>query len=90
MLNACCDGVGITLSELCPVCMGVVCADCAVFVDPETRMPTLPSKLLSQGITSGFLAHRLCVPVKGHWLVSCVPRDDVPLMVDIVKNHPLF
>lgn len=75
-----------SLDEACSVCEQLVCPDCAVFVDPASKLPTRPSLLMSKGAKSDFLAHRICLLGKDTRLFPCVYTKDVPLMVRIIKG----
>lgn len=74
------------LAEACPLCERLVCQDCAIFIDPESRRPARPSQLLAKGHRKGLLAHRLCLDPDEASLIPCVYAKDIGTLLRILKG----
>ena len=75
-----------SLDEACHVCEQYVCQDCATFIDPDTKQPTRPSRLLARRVHKNFLAHQGCTASER--AMPCIHNQDIPLMIQILKGQP--
>ena len=78
------------LNENCPYCERAICQDCAIFIDPESQLPTRPSFLMAKGYRQGVLAHRACLDPEEASLIPCVYSKDISILLRIIKGPQLI
>jgi hypothetical protein len=74
------------LAENCPFCERAICQDCAIFIDPDSQLPTRPSQLIAKGCREGMLAHRTCLDPEEASLIPCVYSKDISVLLRILKG----